>query len=177
MERLAVEDLEPAGSGDGGLVLFGELVDAQDGDDVLQVAVALEDALDLASRVVVLLADDVRVEHAGCGRQWIDGRIDAQLCDGPFKAAHGAVVTEALKQPNWEPLPMVQEVVELFAVKNGFLDDLPLEKVNPFLQAMYQYISDSHKDIIDILTLGQALPPDLVLRLSAAIADFKKMRP
>lgn len=91
--------------------------------------------------------------------------------------AHGAVVTEALKQPNWEPLPMVQEVVELFAVKNGFLDDLPLEKVNPFLQAMYQYISDSHKDIIDILTLGQALPPDLVLRLSAAIADFKKMRP
>ena len=42
------------------LVLVGELVDAEDGDDVLQVLVALQDALDALGHVVVLLADDAR---------------------------------------------------------------------------------------------------------------------
>ena len=56
VERLAVEDLQAPRPGDRGLVLLGQLVDAQDRDDVLQVAVALQDALDLAGRVVVLLA-------------------------------------------------------------------------------------------------------------------------
>ena len=55
-ERLAHEALEPARAGDERLVVLRELVDAEDGDDVLEVAVALEDALDLARDVVVLLA-------------------------------------------------------------------------------------------------------------------------
>ena len=47
------------------LVLFGQFVDAEDGDDVLQFAVALEDRLHPAGHVVMLLADVLRVEDAG----------------------------------------------------------------------------------------------------------------
>ena len=47
---------------DGLLVLVGKLFDAKDGDDVLQVLVALQHALDATGNVEVLLADDVGVE-------------------------------------------------------------------------------------------------------------------
>ena len=45
---------------------------------------------------------------------------------------HGAVAMEALKQVNFAPMAMDKEIIELFAVKNRFLDDVPLEGVNPF---------------------------------------------
>ncbi len=53
----------------------------EDGDDVLQVLVALQHLLHLARDLVVLLADDVRVEDARAGRQRIDGRVDAAVHD------------------------------------------------------------------------------------------------
>jgi F-type H+-transporting ATPase subunit alpha len=89
---------------------------------------------------------------------------------------HGAIVTEALKQPNWSPLPMTKEVVELFAVKNRFLDDLPVKEVGAFLEDMYSYLEGSHKDLLDEVELRKALSEALAARLSEAIADFRKTR-
>ena len=63
------------------LVLFGELVDAEDRDDVLEVLVLLEDRLHGAGGVVVLVADDARVENLGGRGQRIDGGVDAHLRD------------------------------------------------------------------------------------------------
>ena len=77
-ERLAHEPLQAAGPADGRLVLLGQLVDAEDRDDVLEVAVALQDALRLLGDVVVLLADDERVEDARRRGQRIDRRVDAR---------------------------------------------------------------------------------------------------
>jgi F-type H+-transporting ATPase subunit alpha len=65
---------------------------------------------------------------------------------------HGAVAMEALKQRNYAPLSMIQEVVELFAVQNKFLDDLPLPEVSSFLSVMYTYIEDTHKQLLKKLT-------------------------
>ena len=59
-ERLREEALDLAGAADDELVFFRQLVDAEDGDDVLQVAVALEDLLHPAGDAVVVLADDTR---------------------------------------------------------------------------------------------------------------------
>lgn len=89
---------------------------------------------------------------------------------------HGAIVTEALKQVNYSPLPMEEEVVELFAVKNRFLDDLPLYKVSSFLSDLYSYVNDNHKEIISSLKKERIFTPELTKSLSDAIADFKKMR-
>jgi F-type H+/Na+-transporting ATPase subunit alpha len=90
--------------------------------------------------------------------------------------SHGAVVTEALKQKNFCPISMIQEVTELFAVKNRFLDDLPLEQVNPFLEGMWTYLNDSHKDLIAELTKNKMFTPDLEAKFSAAIGDYKNLR-
>jgi F-type H+-transporting ATPase subunit alpha len=89
---------------------------------------------------------------------------------------HGAVVTEALKQVNYAPLSMEQEVIHLFAVKNRFLDDLPLEKVNPFLTGLFQYVSDNHKEIIASLHQKHAFDDETSSALMSAIADYKKIQ-
>jgi F-type H+-transporting ATPase subunit alpha len=89
---------------------------------------------------------------------------------------HGAVVTEALKQKNFAPISMIQEVVELFAVKNRFLDDLPLEQVNPFLEGLWTYLSDSHKDLLAELTKNRMFTPELEKKFSDVVKDYKNLK-
>ena len=93
-ERLAREALQPPRPGDGRLVVLGQLVDAEDRDDVLQVAVALQDALGLLGDLVVLLADDVRVEDARGRGQRVDRRVDAELGDRALEADRRVEVGE-----------------------------------------------------------------------------------
>ncbi|MEZ5287021.1 MAG: hypothetical protein R2712_19890 [Vicinamibacterales bacterium] len=80
-EGLREEPLNLAGAGHGAPVFLGQLVDAEDGDDVLQVLVALQDLLHLARDVVVLVADDARIQDARAGRQRVHGGVDAELRD------------------------------------------------------------------------------------------------
>ena len=61
------------------LVLLGELIDAQNRDDVLQILVPLQDLLHGAGDAVVLVADDSRIQDAGRRRQRIDGGVDTEL--------------------------------------------------------------------------------------------------
>src|SRR5690606_28951560 len=71
-ERLREELLDLARTRNGELVVFRELVDAENRDDVLQVLVALQDLLHGARRVVVLVAENARIENARGRRQRID---------------------------------------------------------------------------------------------------------
>jgi hypothetical protein len=90
VERLGEELLDAARPAD----VLGQLVDAEDRDDVLQVLVALQDALHLAGHPVVLLADVAGVEDAAGRVQRVDGRVDAQLGDGPAEHRGGVGVGE-----------------------------------------------------------------------------------
>src|SRR5262249_31713204 len=80
-EGLAEEALGLPRPGAGELVVLAELVNAEDGDDVLQLLVPLENSLDLAGNGVVLGADDVRVEDPAGGVERIHRRIDTELRD------------------------------------------------------------------------------------------------
>ena len=73
-ERLREEPLDPPGAVDDDLVVLGKLVDAEDRDDVAELLVALEDRLDAAGDVVVLLADVLRVEDTRGRAERVDGR-------------------------------------------------------------------------------------------------------
>src|ERR687887_230043 len=85
--RLREEALDAAGTRDDDLVLVRELVDPEDGDDVLQVLVALQDLLDARRRVVVLVGDDSRLERARGRLERVDRRVDPLLHDRPVE--HG----------------------------------------------------------------------------------------
>ena len=73
--------LDLAGAGDGQLVFFRQFVHAEDRDDVLQRFVGLQDALDVARDLVMLVADDPRVEHARGRVERVDRRINAEFGD------------------------------------------------------------------------------------------------
>src|SRR4051812_29560786 len=87
MEGLRQEALDLAGAGDDELVVLAELVHAEDGNDVLQRFVGLQHALHVAGDLVMLLADDARVEHAAGRIERIDRGIDAKL--GDLARQHG----------------------------------------------------------------------------------------
>jgi F-type H+/Na+-transporting ATPase subunit alpha len=89
---------------------------------------------------------------------------------------HGAVVTEALKQKQYVPLAMTKEVVELFAVKNGFLDEIPLAEVNPYLEGLYSFLESNRKSLIDTLDASKEFTSKSTTELSAAIAEYAKVR-
>ena len=80
-ERLRQEALDLAGARDDEFVLFRQFVHAENGDDVLQRLVLLQDLLNAAGDVVVLLADDVRIEDARGRVERVDGRVDALFRD------------------------------------------------------------------------------------------------
>src|SRR3954467_11268325 len=82
VEGLGEEALDLAGAADGQLILFRKLVHAENGDDVLKALVALQDLLDGARGLVMLLADRARLEHARGRIERIDRRVDAELGDG-----------------------------------------------------------------------------------------------
>lgn len=89
---------------------------------------------------------------------------------------HGAVLMEALKQRNFAPISMWEEVIDLYALKEGFLDNLPLNEVQPFLGGLYEYISSSHREIITYLDEHKAFDEETISSLKKAIKDFIETR-
>src|SRR3546814_389082 len=94
VEGLRQELLDLAGAGDGQLVLFAELVHAQDRDDVLQRLVLLQDRLDRAGGFIMFLADDAGFQNATGRVQRVDRRIDAQFRNGAVENGGGVKVRE-----------------------------------------------------------------------------------
>ena len=89
---------------------------------------------------------------------------------------HGAIVMEALKQKNWAPMDMFDEIIQLFAVNRGFLDDLSLEEVSPFLTGLLRYVKGSFPEIVESLNKEKAFSKETEKALSKAIETFKKNR-
>lgn len=89
---------------------------------------------------------------------------------------HGAIVMEALKQKNWAPMDMIDEVIELFAVNRRYLDDLDVSEVNPFLTDLLHYVHANNPELIETLNKEKAFSKESEETLAKAIETFKKTR-
>ena len=96
--RLREEPLDAARPRDDDLVLVGELVHAEDRDDVLQVGVALEQLLDERRDLVVLVRDDARLQRARRRLEWIDRGVDALLDDRAVEHRRRVEVGERVRR-------------------------------------------------------------------------------
>ena len=90
--------------------------------------------------------------------------------------AHGAVLMETLKQKQYAPYPMWKQVVELFAVKNRYLDELEPSKVNAWLSGLDDYVESNHHAIIDELNAKKAFDDALTAALKEAIEAYVARR-
>jgi len=89
----------------------------------------------------------------------------------------GRRMTELLKQPQYSPVSFPHEVIGIFAAVNGFLDDVPVEKVRAFESALYSFMDSSHPEIGNEIAEKMILSPELDGKLRSAISEFKKAVP
>jgi len=87
----------------------------------------------------------------------------------------GRHLVERLKQPQYAPIRVLDQVVAIFAGTTGALDDLPLEDLLDFETGLAHYIREAHREIIEEIRRTRELSDELAERLSAAIADYKKI--
>ena len=96
----------------------------------------------------------------------LDAATRAQL-------ARGQLATEVLKQGQYVPLSLENEVVILFAVNEGLMEDVEIEKVGAFQDQLLRYIAGSHPDILTSIAETKDISDDLSANMTKAINDFK----
>lgn len=86
----------------------------------------------------------------------------------------GKRLTEILKQPQYHPLSESFEVLSIWAVTNGYLDDVPVEDVLRFEQEYHAYVKTHDKKLIETLSSGKKVDEETSEQLKKITTAFKK---
>src|SRR5437588_8355169 len=89
----------------------------------------------------------------------------------------GKRMTELLKEDQYEPMSVPQQVVVLFAGANGFIDDVAVEQVETFEKELLRFLGGSHPEIEKAIAKDKAISEETEKALRAAIEEFKKSSP
>ena len=86
----------------------------------------------------------------------------------------GARLVELLKQPQYSPFPVEEQVVSIWAGTGGHLDDVPVEDISRFEGDFLEYLRRSHAGVLQSIRETLDLPEETVTALKDAIAEFRK---
>ena len=96
----------------------------------------------------------------------LDASTRAQL-------ARGQLSTEVLKQAQYRPMSLENEVVILFAVNSGLMDDIPLDRCAAFEDQLLRYVSSTYPEITQNLVEVRDVTEEIETGLTQAITEFK----
>jgi F-type H+-transporting ATPase subunit alpha len=85
----------------------------------------------------------------------------------------GARLVELLKQPQYKPMPIDQQVMVIFAATQGFLDDVPVNRVQEFQNSFLSYVDASAPDVRQTLAAKPELTKEVEEKLRQTLTDFK----
>jgi F-type H+/Na+-transporting ATPase subunit alpha len=85
----------------------------------------------------------------------------------------GARLVELLKQPQYRPMALENEVIVIYAGTQGFLDDVPLARVQEFQDALLAYIDTRAPQVRQAIATKKELSPDVEGQLKEALKAFK----
>src|SRR2546430_1699692 len=86
----------------------------------------------------------------------------------------GEKTIEVMKQPQYQPLSLVKEVVIIFAVTNGHLDDIPTAKVKDFERDLFRFMENQYRELADGISQGKQFSKDTAAKARTMIEEFKK---
>lgn len=86
----------------------------------------------------------------------------------------GTKLIEILKQPQYEPAPVEEQIIIIFTAINGHLDDIPTEKVKDFQDKFLQHIRDKHSGIAAEIKERKKIEEDTSNNLERAVTEFKQ---
>jgi F-type H+-transporting ATPase subunit alpha len=86
----------------------------------------------------------------------------------------GQRITEVLKQPQYVPMPLEKQVMILYAVTNGYLDDILVDKINAAEEAFHRFMETNHPEIGKAIASEKTLSDRTEEALKNAITQFKQ---
>lgn len=123
------------------------------------------------------VADGLKIELASYREMLSFAQFGSDLDASTKKIlAHGAVLMECLKQKQYSPYPVWKQIIELYCVKNRYLDELERSEVGPWLTAMDSFMESRHKEVIDELMEKKKFDDELSAHFKAAVEEFVALR-
>jgi len=86
----------------------------------------------------------------------------------------GSRLTELLKQPQFSPLKMEEQVVVIYAGVNGYLDPIPVDRVRPFEHGLLSLLRTQHADILDAIRETRDLDDATAGKLKAVVDQYAR---
>jgi len=96
----------------------------------------------------------------------LDAATQAQL-------HRGERLVELLKQPQYKPLSVVQQIISIFTGVRGLVDDIPVADIQKFESGLINFIEDKHQSLVEKIDAAKKLDDDSEAQLKAAIEEFK----
>ncbi len=89
--------------------------------------------------------------------------------------SRGQRMVELLKQPQYRPQTVEEQVAMIFAGTRGLIDDLAIDQVGPFEEGLLSYLKSSAPEILAAIRTEKQISKDTDAALTAAIGEFKKL--
>ena len=99
----------------------------------------------------------------------LDKATQAQL-------ARGARMVEMLKQEQYKPMSVADQVLSIFAGVNGFVDDVPVNKVREFEEGLLAYVKERHPQLREDIVAKKKIDDEFGGQLKQVIADYKQTK-
>jgi len=87
----------------------------------------------------------------------------------------GYRIVELLKQPQYNPYPIEEQIVSIYAGTQGYLDDLPVDKVSEFERLMLDYFRAKAPELLEAIKQTGELSGEVEEKLRRTIEDFKQV--
>lgn len=86
----------------------------------------------------------------------------------------GRRTVEILKQGQYEPMAVEHQVAIIYALTNGFLDDVAVEKIKTWEDEFHKYLDSQAKEVINLITEKKELSEEVIAGIEKAVKDFKE---
>src|SRR5215468_8128501 len=97
----------------------------------------------------------------------LDAKTQAQI-------DRGKRIMEIFKQPQYNPIPVEVQVAVLWAIQNGYVDHVPVDRIKEFQASLTEFLTTRKAELLRKIAEEKALSPGLVADLKAAVDQFKQ---
>lgn len=97
----------------------------------------------------------------------LDKTTQAQL-------ARGSRLVEILKQPQYKPMPVEDQILTIYAATNGYVDDYPIEALGKYEKELHSFFKTKHPEILNEIREKKSLDDDLKKKMDSALDELKE---
>ena len=86
----------------------------------------------------------------------------------------GLRLTEVLKQPQYQPLELEEQVVQLYAMTEGYGRSVPVDDIRNYVEGLLQFVMSSHPGVGQAIAGQKVLTDEIEASLKAAIEEYNR---